>query len=200
MMDSSAVKAIVDREWQGMARAMGLHRWKIRFDYGSLEDAAECERDLSYYRATIRFDPARAIDEADVLDSLRHELTHLLLAPFDQYRITMAALIRDDSPESRMEDAAWHYACEHAVISVMDALSIASAPPEAPATSTSDQQINPSILVRVDSVFAGGPLAEGTLYAKDDDDAAYLVRTSWPSPAVGDVISISKDKDGRWTC
>lgn len=121
-MDKSAVKEIVDREIKGMMNMLGVVRsWRINVLYESpsnQEWMASCERLLSYQRATIRIDPARHDTEAEVIDSLRHELIHVLLAPLDAYRDIVTASIEADSSMDCAESRAWELAIETTVLSI----------------------------------------------------------------------------------
>lgn len=86
-MDQSRVKAIVDRELPAMARRLHVADWRLRtfFEHSRMSGdcMAECARDVRYRKASLFFDCEKHDDEADVLDSIRHELLHVVLAPFD---------------------------------------------------------------------------------------------------------------------
>lgn len=119
-MDRSAVQAIVARELEGLRNRMGLADWNLRVQFGPCSRpgwVASCENQPDYNRSTITIDPAVHDDEAEVLDSLVHELCHAVLAPFDVYREAMLQLVPDfnSSPEGKQEDRYWTYFVEQAV-------------------------------------------------------------------------------------
>lgn len=86
-MDESAVRAIVERDLAKLARACGVPHWRIRVRYeaddGDDGATGQCTRLLDYERAFIRLDPAKLGDEEEVVEVLRHELFHIVIAPFD---------------------------------------------------------------------------------------------------------------------
>lgn len=88
-MDRSAVKRIVEREIGPLQRRLGLDHWKIAVSYDLREGGDGCRSEatcsilVDYDRARIDLDPDCLDDEAAVLRVLRHELFHLVLAPFN---------------------------------------------------------------------------------------------------------------------
>lgn len=120
-MTATQVKAIVEAHIEKMVRLLGVQAWKIDVLYeeaGQPNWAASCTRQLPYQMATIRIDPAMAKDEADVLESLRHELIHVALAPFDAYRDVVTSSIKPDSSMDAAEERSWTLAIESAVLAV----------------------------------------------------------------------------------
>lgn len=92
-MDLSAVKAIVERDADALLRAFGVPHWTVTIEYGPIDGAdddchaqGQCHRLLDYESATISLDPAALDDEEHVLKVLRHEIAHIVLAPFDLMR------------------------------------------------------------------------------------------------------------------
>ncbi len=123
-MDRSEVKAVVDREIEAMAKALGVAHWSLTVSYGPCsrkEWSAECVRQAEYNVAKIIIDPEKQGDEDDVLDSLLHELAHVVLAPFDTYRSVMTAADVPGSPADKRERNLWAFAVEQGVICVMRA-------------------------------------------------------------------------------
>jgi hypothetical protein len=86
-LDKSEVEAIARRELPRLAEMLHVAHWTIdlSFDASRLQPTsmAECERMSCYDRATIILHPEKHRDEADVIDSIEHELLHIVLAPFD---------------------------------------------------------------------------------------------------------------------
>ena len=120
-MDKSEVKAIVDRNIKPMMALLGVQHWKINVLYEPCTNpnwVASCARNIAYQKATITIDPSRADSEEDVIDSLRHELIHVLLAPFDAYRGIMTSHLTQGDTLDRIEDEAWEVAIENTVLAV----------------------------------------------------------------------------------
>lgn len=88
-MDASEVKRIVDERIEPMMRAVGIPHWRITVEYEPLDEgvAASCNlNDADYWRALITIDPMKVDNEAELVRFLRHELLHVLAAPFQLYR------------------------------------------------------------------------------------------------------------------
>lgn len=117
-MDKSAVGRVVDAHMRRLMWRLQVQAWKVDITYGRPGGGrwvASCERAAPYLRATIELDPDAHADEAAVVESLRHELLHLLLAPFDQYRDLVTCALAPDSPMDEAERGAWRYAVEQTV-------------------------------------------------------------------------------------
>lgn len=117
-MDRSAVKAIVDANLRRLRWETQTQEWTVDMEYTRCPGegaTAYVERDLPYRRATIWIDPEKVRDEASVLNSLRHELLHLVLAPFDTYMLTAQRLLADDATALRVLDGLWVLAVETTV-------------------------------------------------------------------------------------
>ncbi len=118
-MNSSKVKIIVEANVGAMVEALCLGHWRIGIDYkktGRDDWIAMCDRSGGdYFVASIILDPEMHDDEREVLRSLRHELLHLHLAPFDLYRDAMTQHIVNDTPEAGQENRLWAFACEQAL-------------------------------------------------------------------------------------
>jgi hypothetical protein len=86
-LDKSEVEAIAKRELPRLAEMLHVAHWTIdlSLDASRLQPTsmAECERMSCYDRATIILHPEKHLDEADVIESIEHELLHIVLAPFD---------------------------------------------------------------------------------------------------------------------
>jgi hypothetical protein len=118
-MDASEVKRIVEANIGPMLEALCLRHWRIEIDYtktGRENWAAMCDRSGGdYFIASLTFDPEMHHSCHEVLRSLRHELIHLHLAPFDLYRDVMTQHILNDTPEERQENRLFAFACEQMV-------------------------------------------------------------------------------------
>lgn len=97
-MDHSKVVEIVNANIKQMRWAMQLQDWTINLTYGPLEagNAGTCMADPKRCRAEIEIDPAALKDEAAVLDTLRHELLHILHAGYETYRSAVSHLLSAD--------------------------------------------------------------------------------------------------------
>ena len=87
--------------------AFGLHYWEISVGYdpalGSEEDGVtrgECSRLVDYQSAHICLNPEAFECEKSVLLTLRHELFHIVLSPFDLYT---SAVERLEMPDQAVE-------------------------------------------------------------------------------------------------
>ena len=102
-MDRSVVESIVNDHITRLTSQFGLHQWEISAGYhpepaddeGSLK-RGECTRLIDYHIAHISLNPDAFADEAAVLATLRHELFHVVLSPFDLYT---SAVERIELPE-----------------------------------------------------------------------------------------------------
>lgn len=118
-MDRSAVEAICDAAMPAMRDALWANDTRITMVYGACSDsnwAAECDRNAPYRRATITIDPAQHDDEAEVLDSLRHEVLHLTLGEFDVYANMVQTNIDDSNgTAAAVESRAFTLAVERTI-------------------------------------------------------------------------------------
>jgi hypothetical protein len=120
-VDRSKVKALVDANIDAYLDAFGIGYWSITVKYEQCSNpdwAAECDRNGGDYEiAVITIDPARYGDDEDeqVLKSLRHELFHIVLAPFDLHRDAACCHIDKDSEMDRVESRVWTHSVEAAV-------------------------------------------------------------------------------------
>ena len=135
-MDRSAVKAIVDREIEPMMARLGVPHWRVSVDYGPCSNPnwkASCGRTPDYNQATITIDASLADNEQDVIDSLEHELFHVLLAPFGLYRDLVTQHVAEGSAEEKQEARLFCFTIEQMVIN-LKRMRIGLAPAVSPAT------------------------------------------------------------------
>jgi hypothetical protein len=91
-LDRSAVERVVLKHLPRLSAHLGLHQWEVSVGYaaepadddGSLK-RGECTRLIDYHSAHISLNPDAFADDTAVLVTLRHELFHIVLAPFDLY-------------------------------------------------------------------------------------------------------------------
>ena len=99
-MDKSQCKAIVDANLKQMVWQLQIQNWRLEIDYRSLgcEGAkGQCTINTPYDRAYIELDPEAFETESEVLDTLRHELLHVVMAPFDLYHTTVFETLEGES-------------------------------------------------------------------------------------------------------
>src|SRR4051812_30600557 len=95
-MERSEVKAIVAVEIEPMMRRLGIAHWKVSLDYESIRPDSdgvlkrgECTRLVDYNSAYISLNPDSFADREAVVATLRHELFHIVLSPYDLYSSTI---------------------------------------------------------------------------------------------------------------
>lgn len=98
-----------------MKPKLGLGDWDISIRVTSPEDqnfSADIYKEVEYRVATITLDPYSHPDVNEVLDSLRHELLHLVLADLDVYQ--HMAISGSTLPENTLSGT-WLYSTERAI-------------------------------------------------------------------------------------
>src|SRR5262249_16537257 len=92
LMDRSEVESIVELAMPTLRAQLGLEHWEIKFSYSPAPIDAdgflkrgECSRLVDYDSAYIDLNPESFEDERSLLKTLRHELFHIILSPFDLY-------------------------------------------------------------------------------------------------------------------
>jgi hypothetical protein len=91
-LDPCAAERVVCKRLPQLSAQLGLNQWEITVGYisepadddGCLK-RGDCTRLVDYQSAHISLNPDAFADEAAVLVTLRHELFHIVLAPFDLY-------------------------------------------------------------------------------------------------------------------
>lgn len=121
-MDRSQVRALVADALPGLLTRLGLAHWRVEVAYDLRADCesfavlGRCTRIGEYNGARIELDADALATEADVLRTLRHELLHVVLAPLDLYRATLAPLF--DETSSTMAEVIWSYCIEKTVVNL----------------------------------------------------------------------------------
>jgi hypothetical protein len=105
-MDRSAVERIVIEHLPAISRQLGLGHWAISVGFdqtlGMCDEGVtrgECSRLIDYQSAHLVFNPGAFEDAEAVLTTLRHELFHIVLAPFDLYTSAVERLELPDVAE-----------------------------------------------------------------------------------------------------
>lgn len=114
-MDASEVIRIADKHLPKMLWQLQLNMWTVRVDTASLQGMkASIRFEHEYENAVITIDPEQTQDERDVLDSLRHELFHIIHADFQLFRaVALQGVMQQDADAM---DQVYDYACEKTVL------------------------------------------------------------------------------------
>lgn len=124
-MERKDAKKIIDRELVPLMERLGIPHWKITIVLGPTESTDDgscvlglCRRLPDYNRAqiTINFDDIE--DEAKLMRTLVHELSHIVISPFDVYRDTITQHLAPDSHEGRSECRLFTYVVEQTIINL----------------------------------------------------------------------------------
>jgi hypothetical protein len=123
-VDRSTVERVLIEHLPVLSHCLGLSQWQISLGYdstlGNGEDGVtrgECSRLLDYQSAHITLNPDVFADNGTVLATLRHELFHIVLAPFDLYTSAVERIdLSDDVTE--LLDRIRDHAIEQTVIAL----------------------------------------------------------------------------------
>jgi hypothetical protein len=123
-MDHSEAEAIVRREVKPMLELLGVGHWQVTVHFAALDldprfgTRARVFTYPAYDKAVIEMDPPAFRDEADLIESLRHEVFHILLAPFDVLMETLGPALKHDDVLAETLQSVRQHACEQAVINL----------------------------------------------------------------------------------
>jgi hypothetical protein len=123
-MDRSECQAVVEGAMPPLMRRLGIPHWRVVVSYDpSAMDAdghlkhGECTRLVDYDSAHVKLNPESFDDREQLLRTLRHELFHIVLSPFDLYSTAIDRIEALD-PIRDVLDRVWDHACERAVINL----------------------------------------------------------------------------------
>lgn len=92
-MNEKELKHIVDCNTEKMIKELGLGAWQIEFKYGIPDNCDDdttvggrCKANIEAKRATIILNPQVLTTKKRAISTLRHELVHLIMKPFEKYR------------------------------------------------------------------------------------------------------------------
>lgn len=89
-MNQKQIRKWIDKYAWGIVKDYGLERWDITINVCSSPEndtcKAECCPNAPYYSATINIYIEMAEDVLDLEESLRHELEHLIISPYQLVR------------------------------------------------------------------------------------------------------------------
>ena len=123
-MDRSAVKAVVDHEIESLMLRLGIPHWHVVVRYKTESDDGDfvvrgrCDRRAEYNSASLTLNPESLDGAEEVLATLRHELLHIVLAPFDMYQEAVGPLLDGDRAKHEVFDVVFRHCVEKAVINL----------------------------------------------------------------------------------
>jgi hypothetical protein len=113
-VDRSAVQRVASENLGNLKRRLGLQGWEIGLGYsaeashdGSL-DRGECTRLIDYQSAHISLNTEAFEWPDQVVATLRHEMFHVVLAPFDLYTSAVENLDLDPDTAEVLERVKQH--------------------------------------------------------------------------------------------
>jgi len=123
-VDRSTVERVLIEHLPVLSHRLGLGEWQISVGYDSAlgnggegVTRGECSRLIDYQSAHITLNPDAFANDGGVLATLRHELFHIVLAPFDLYTSAVERIdLSDDATE--LLDRIRDHAIEQTVIAL----------------------------------------------------------------------------------
>jgi hypothetical protein len=104
---------------------LGIAHWKVKVGYDAIAPASDgsiqkgdCTRLVDYNAAFISLNPDAFDDRDEVMATLRHELFHIVLSPYDLFS---SAIDRLELPGATANVLArvWDHSCEKAVVNLV---------------------------------------------------------------------------------
>lgn len=115
MMDTSQAREIVTAALKPMRWRLQLNMWDVDVRYRCLEDGlGTCTPEVKHDTAVIEIDSEEHESSDDILNTLRHELIHLMLANLETYRKAVGQLVDDKAFDAL--DEFWRHAVERTVL------------------------------------------------------------------------------------
>ena len=121
-MDSSVVRAVVEKEIEPLMERLGIGHWSVSVGYEPHTSGdpdripgGRCTPLVDYDSARIVLNPEAFDGQDEVCKTLRHELFHLVVSPFRVYMHAVRASLPDGSPLVAVLDEVWIHADERAV-------------------------------------------------------------------------------------
>lgn len=115
-VDASLCRRLLDEHAPRIAQALALDDYTLQLRVETVPDGRKAQGTMNddYMWIRVIIDPMQHDDEADVLDSIRHELVHGLHESWTTYSLTMQAALGDDWP-SGLDDQQYRLAAERFV-------------------------------------------------------------------------------------
>ena len=116
-MEIQQCREIVEEVLRPLSWALFLNNWDLTVVYGTLDPTtmATCEPNEKYLRAKITIDPQKHESRSSVVDTIRHELLHCVLAEMDLFKASVKHWICAGSAEWAAVDEVYHHALERMV-------------------------------------------------------------------------------------
>lgn len=91
-MDEEVVREVVTRVSPAFLQQFGLNHWRIQVSYNTKPDDdgdsivyGSCSASYDYNEAVINLNPKAFDSEKDVIETLRHELFHIIMSPYELF-------------------------------------------------------------------------------------------------------------------
>lgn len=120
-MDKSQLETILRTHLPALMDHLCVGHWTITARAEPQSEsglAGSCERNLDYEWATICMNPELFETDTKALDTLFHELAHVILAPFDFYREAQTQHIAKGTAEERQDNRIFDHAVEQCVMNL----------------------------------------------------------------------------------
>lgn len=124
-MDRSECNRLIEKHRKTILSLMGLNLWRVQFDeYANMRtphghtQMGECNWLIDYEKATITLNPEEFESEVDLVQTLRHECIHILLAPFSIVHEALDPLLAEDKVRQNMIESVWAHSMERTVLCV----------------------------------------------------------------------------------
>lgn len=109
-MNKKELKHIVDCNVKKMIKKLGLGEWQIKFRYKMSDEHKNCRGYCSIHsqskQATITLNPRLLTIKREVISTLRHELVHLIVNIFSEYRHVIHTFIGTSSSPATSRELA----------------------------------------------------------------------------------------------
>lgn len=122
-LTAAEIEGVVAKWRNYFADLLQVQAWKVDIKTSADEELIDSDSMACVYlkpdyeKATIYIRPEWHPDAAEVLDSLRHELIHIVLAPMDTYQKLIQAYLPTDAARA-VESRAFTTANEHCVLNI----------------------------------------------------------------------------------
>jgi len=92
MKESDAVKAVTSKFIDRWKYLLSIEEWDIQLRYINLEDGTlgECSVEPAHKAAVVLIDVGKHKNKNQLLDTIRHEMIHIVHAHFESYRASIS--------------------------------------------------------------------------------------------------------------
>lgn len=119
-MDKSRCEELVSKHLWLLLEFMAVNHWKCyhRCDRLKRRRRAEVEIDIDYMTAHFTFDHDKFDHDDELIDSMFHEVSHLVIAPMYEYIETMSAHIKEGTRIAEIHHSLQRRAEERGVVAL----------------------------------------------------------------------------------